>query len=119
MKSTPHLRLVRRKLHTQKTLFLSILFASCAFFLSGPLVHANQRPEPWKAVVYRELPDSGDYVAEGREMTVTKNARYGIDINSNVVISVNGKTLERELSKAMQGGLSPKVPTPRVANKRI
>jgi hypothetical protein len=102
-------RPVLRQFYRQKALFLSLLLTLSTFPFAAIPLRADEGAEPWTAVMYKEWPDSGDYVEEGRTIEAARNARFGIDINSHVDVTINGKILERELSKTLQGGLSPQV----------
>lgn len=104
-------RPVLRRLYKQKALFISFFLALLTCPFTGIPLLADEGAEPWMAVIYTEWPDSGDYAKEGRTIKAERNARFGIDINSHVDVTINGKTLGRELSKTLHGGLSPKVKT--------
>jgi len=107
MKLMLFFRPVLRQFFRQKVFPLPFFLALLSCLCTGIPLRADEGAEPWTAVTYQELPDSGDYVEKGRTIEAGPNARFGIDINSSVDVTINGKILERELSKTLQGGLSP------------
>jgi hypothetical protein len=87
---------------------ITVLFTLALLLPIGPTITKEAAASTVAdSVKYREWPEGGSYLDNGRTLNAEEHARYGIDINSHVDLEVDSASLKRKLADKAPGGLSP------------